>query len=273
MQLDSLTAISPLDGRYRNRLTPLAELVSELALQRYRVRIELRWFEHLADERTVSELPALSAAARKLLRTIDADFSATDGASIKEIERTTNHDVKAVEYFVKEKLARFVGARSAHRIRSFRVHLGRHQQSRARAHAEGGARRSHPAADATADRCDKRKRCCVRGCCDVEPYARASGLSDHDGQGTGQCRESVSNGSVTHFEKWRSSANSTVRSATSMHTLPLIRQWIGQPCRAPSFSRWVLATTCIPRRSNRTTTSRSTSMHFPLQPGAAGLQS
>ncbi len=104
MQLDSLTAVSPLDGRYRNRLTQLAELVSELALQRYRVRIELRWFEHLADEHTVSELPALSAAARKLLRTIDADFSATDGARIKEIERTTNHDVKAVEYFVKEKL-------------------------------------------------------------------------------------------------------------------------------------------------------------------------
>jgi adenylosuccinate lyase len=104
MQLDSLTAISPLDGRYRNRLTQLAELVSELALQRYRVRIELRWFEHLADERTVSEMPALSAVARKLLRTIDADFNAADGARIKEIERTTNHDVKAVEYFVKEKL-------------------------------------------------------------------------------------------------------------------------------------------------------------------------
>jgi adenylosuccinate lyase len=104
MQLDSLTAISPLDGRYRNRLTQLAELVSELALQRYRVRIELRWFEHLADERAVLDLPALSASARKLLHTIDADFNATDGARIKEIERTTNHDVKAVEYFVKEKL-------------------------------------------------------------------------------------------------------------------------------------------------------------------------
>jgi adenylosuccinate lyase len=104
MQLDSLTAISPLDGRYRNRLTQLAALVSELALQRYRVRIELRWFEHLAYERTVAELPAPSAAARKLLHAIDADFSAADGARIKDIERTTNHDVKAVEYFVKEKL-------------------------------------------------------------------------------------------------------------------------------------------------------------------------
>ncbi len=104
MQLESLTAISPLDGRYRNRLTQLAELVSELALQRYRVRIELRWFEHLAGERTISELPPLSATARKLIQAVEADFSAADGARIKEIERTTNHDVKAVEYFVKEKL-------------------------------------------------------------------------------------------------------------------------------------------------------------------------
>ncbi len=104
MQLESLTAISPLDGRYRNRLTQLADLVSEFALQRYRVRIELRWFEHLADERSVADLPPLSAGARRLLRTIEADFSVADGARIKEIERTTNHDVKAVEYFVKEKL-------------------------------------------------------------------------------------------------------------------------------------------------------------------------
>ncbi len=105
MQLEPLTAISPLDGRYRNRLTQLAELVSELALQRYRVRIELRWFQHLADERTIAELPSFSATARKAIDAIDADFGAADGARIKEIERTTNHDVKAVEYFVKEKLS------------------------------------------------------------------------------------------------------------------------------------------------------------------------
>ena len=105
MQLEPLTAISPLDGRYRNRLTQLAELVSELALQRYRVRIELRWFQHLAAERTIAELPSFSATARKAIDAIDADFDAADGARIKDIERTTNHDVKAVEYFVKEKLS------------------------------------------------------------------------------------------------------------------------------------------------------------------------
>ena len=83
----------------------LAELVSELALQRYRVRIELRWFHHLAAERTIRRTASLSAAARKAIDAIDADFGAADGARIKEIERTTNHDVKAVEYFVKEKLS------------------------------------------------------------------------------------------------------------------------------------------------------------------------
>jgi len=92
-----------LDGRYRNRVTNLAELVSELGLQRYRVRIELRWFQHLADENTISDLPSLSAAARRSIEAIDANFGVADGARIKEIERTTNHDVKAVEYFVKEK--------------------------------------------------------------------------------------------------------------------------------------------------------------------------
>ena len=105
MQLEPLTAISPLDGRYRNRLTQLAELVSELALQRYRVRIELRWFQHLADERTIAELPSLRPTSRQAIEAIDAGFAPSDGARIKEIERTTNHDVKAVEYFVKEKLS------------------------------------------------------------------------------------------------------------------------------------------------------------------------
>jgi adenylosuccinate lyase len=105
MQLEPLTAISPLDGRYRNRLTQLAELVSELALQRYRVRIELRWFQHLAGENTITELPSLNATSRQAIDAIEARFGPPDGARIKEIERTTNHDVKAVEYFVKEKLS------------------------------------------------------------------------------------------------------------------------------------------------------------------------
>ncbi len=104
MRLEPLTAISPLDGRYRPRLERLAELVSEFGLQRYRVRVELRWFQHLASESAIAELPSLSASARDALTAIEEHFDVPDGTRIKEIERTTNHDVKAVEYFVKEKL-------------------------------------------------------------------------------------------------------------------------------------------------------------------------
>jgi len=107
MQLNSLTAISPLDGRYRDKLEELAELTSEFGLQRYRVRVEVAWFLHLANEPAIAELPAPSATALAAVRSIATDFSASDGGAIKTIERTTNHDVKAVEYFVKQRLARF----------------------------------------------------------------------------------------------------------------------------------------------------------------------
>jgi len=105
MQLNTLTAISPLDGRYRDKLDELAELTSELGLQRYRVRVELAWFLHLANEPAIAELPPMSAAARDAIHAIGANFGGADGAAIKALERTTNHDVKAVEYFVKQKLA------------------------------------------------------------------------------------------------------------------------------------------------------------------------
>ncbi len=105
MPLEPLTAISPLDGRYRDKLEELALIASEFGLQRYRVAIELRWFVHLADEPTVAELPPPTHAVRDAIRAVEDDFGAADAAEIKAIERTTNHDVKAVEYFVKRKLA------------------------------------------------------------------------------------------------------------------------------------------------------------------------
>ena len=105
MQLNSLTAISPLDGRYRDKLDELAALTSEFGLQRFRVRIEIAWFLHLAREPGIAELPTLSSASRDAVNAIAANFGEVDSAAIKTIERTTNHDVKAVEYFVKDKLA------------------------------------------------------------------------------------------------------------------------------------------------------------------------
>ncbi len=109
MELSQLTAISPLDGRYGSRVTDLREYCSEFGLIRYRVRIELAWLACLADEPQISELPTLSTADRQALADIGDNFSVQDAAAIKTLERTTNHDVKAVEYFVKEQLAARTG--------------------------------------------------------------------------------------------------------------------------------------------------------------------
>ncbi|PQJ09944.1 adenylosuccinate lyase [Flavipsychrobacter stenotrophus] len=101
MELNALTAISPIDGRYRSQLASLAQYFSEFGLIRYRVRVEVEYFLFLAEQKIIT-LPAKVKAAK--LRAIYLDFSEADAMQIKGIERTTNHDVKAVEYFLKEKL-------------------------------------------------------------------------------------------------------------------------------------------------------------------------
>ena len=103
MELDVLTAISPIDGRYRNKTQELAGYFSEYALIRYRVRVEIEYFITLCE----LPLPQLESFDHKLfepLRDIYRNFSEQDAARVKEIEQTTNHDVKAVEYFIKEKI-------------------------------------------------------------------------------------------------------------------------------------------------------------------------
>lgn len=101
MELSSLTAISPIDGRYRSQLSPLAPYFSEFGLIKYRVRVEVEYFLLLASNKIFS-LPASIKPAK--LRAIYEDFSEADAQQIKTIEKTTNHDVKAVEYFLKDKL-------------------------------------------------------------------------------------------------------------------------------------------------------------------------
>ena len=101
----TLTALSPLDGRYAGKTVALRPIFSEFGLMHRRVLVELRWLLALADEPKIVEVPPLSAAARAALLAIGDAFSEADGDRIKEIERTTNHDVKAVEYFIKEKVA------------------------------------------------------------------------------------------------------------------------------------------------------------------------
>jgi adenylosuccinate lyase len=101
--LSPLTALSPLDGRYRNKLVGLAEHFSEFALIRCRVQVELAWLLALAAEPGVGELPAFSESARAYLAGIGENFSLADAERVKAIERTTNHDVKAVEYWLRER--------------------------------------------------------------------------------------------------------------------------------------------------------------------------
>jgi len=103
--LTPLTALSPLDGRYRAKVASLAEQFSEFGLMRRRVRAELAWLEALSDEPGIAEIAPFSDSTRTHFATVVRDFSVADAERIKEIERITNHDVKAVEYWLKERLA------------------------------------------------------------------------------------------------------------------------------------------------------------------------
>lgn len=105
MQLSPLTALSPVDGRYAAQTEPLRAIFSEYGLIAARVRVEVRWLQTLAAEPGISEVPALSAEAESALELIADEFSLSDAAAVKEIECRTNHDVKAVEYFIKQRIA------------------------------------------------------------------------------------------------------------------------------------------------------------------------
>ncbi|MEW5756519.1 MAG: adenylosuccinate lyase [Pseudomonadota bacterium] len=105
MKLNELTAISPIDGRYGNKTTDLRPIFSEYGLIRHRVLVEVRWLQHLAKIAAIPEVPRFSEHATNLLNAIVDNFSVEDAQRVKNIEKVTNHDVKAVEYFLKEKIA------------------------------------------------------------------------------------------------------------------------------------------------------------------------
>ncbi|MBX9597512.1 MAG: adenylosuccinate lyase [Burkholderiales bacterium] len=102
--MDSILAISPLDGRYRDKVSALNSLVSEFGLIKFRVQVEVEWFKFLFSKAEFN-LPKLGSADIKLLDEIIANFDSVAAARVKEIEATTNHDVKAVEYYIKEQIA------------------------------------------------------------------------------------------------------------------------------------------------------------------------
>jgi adenylosuccinate lyase len=109
LELTELTAISPIDGRYARHTGTLRELLSEYGLIKFRVLVELRWYQCLASESAISELPPLSEEQNKAIDDFIDDFNIDDARQVKAIEATTNHDVKAIEYLVKEKLSTIDG--------------------------------------------------------------------------------------------------------------------------------------------------------------------
>ena len=104
MELSALTAISPVDGRYAAKTDVLRPMFSEFGLIHYRVQVEVRWLQVLAASKDITEVPPFSAATDHFLDSLLDDFSTADAQRVKDIERKTNHDVKAVEYFLKEKI-------------------------------------------------------------------------------------------------------------------------------------------------------------------------
>ncbi len=104
MELNALTAISPIDGRYFDKTKALAPIFSEFGLIKYRVLIEVKWLQAMSEIDGIGEVPAFSKEASDFLASIATNFSEADAQAVKDIERITNHDVKAVEYFLKEKI-------------------------------------------------------------------------------------------------------------------------------------------------------------------------
>ena len=120
MELSALTAISPVDGRYQNKTDILRSIFSEYGLFRFRVVIEIEWLKALSKHPDIKEIGRFPADSISFLDNIKNDFSIDDAIRIKEIEQTTNHDVKAVEYFLREKIR---SVPSLKNIASF-IHFG-----------------------------------------------------------------------------------------------------------------------------------------------------
>ena len=178
MELSPLTAISPLDGRYGAQAAELRPWFSELALIRARVRIEAAWLARLAAEPGVGPDPEADALA--CLEAAADGFSEADALAVKAIERTTNHDVKAVEYFLRERLAPWP------RVAEFTHFACTSEDVNNLAWAtlvQGGAGRGAPPRDRRAHRIAPDPRPRLRGRSDARPHPRPARLADDHGQG------------------------------------------------------------------------------------------
>ena len=104
MDLSALSAVSPIDGRYARKIESLRAIFSEYGLIRYRLQVEIGWLQRLAQCEQIKELPTFSASTQSALESIISDFGTAQAQQVKDIEKTTNHDVKAVEYFIKQQI-------------------------------------------------------------------------------------------------------------------------------------------------------------------------
>ena len=112
MSDEQLKAVSPIDGRYSKKVQHLREIFSESALMRYRVIAEITWLQYLSDCDQMDQIPSMDSQLKDALTKIHTDFSLSDAKKIKEIEKEINHDVKAVEYFLKEKIENIDGGKN-----------------------------------------------------------------------------------------------------------------------------------------------------------------
>ena len=181
-----LTALSPLDGRYADKCADLAALFSEAALIRFRVRVEAAWYRQLARSGQFPVLASLPAALDNCLAALSRGVDEAGVRRVKELERQTNHDVKAVEYYVREQLAAAGARAGAARAGPLRLHLGRHQQPELCPDAGRGAR----ARAAPGNRPGRRQpRGARRPPCrdrDALAHPRPAGIADHARQGGGE---------------------------------------------------------------------------------------
>jgi adenylosuccinate lyase len=120
MERNKLRALSPADGRYADKVGGLRDILSEFGLIRYRVLVEVRWLQWMADEPSIAELAPLSSVMKDVLNGVIDGFTADDAERVKAIEATTNHDVKAIEYFIREKL----GSGAESQVLSEFIHFG-----------------------------------------------------------------------------------------------------------------------------------------------------
>ena len=193
----TLTALSPLDGRYAGKTESLRPIFSEFGLM-HAPRAGGGALAARAGRRTRASprCRRCPTAARAALLAIGEAFSEDDAARIKAIERTTNHDVKAVEYFLKEKVADNAGTRRGQGVRPLRLHQRGHQQPRLRADAARRARRRAAAALDALDRDAARDGARARRAADAVAHARPDRLADHARQGARQRRRAPASASA-----------------------------------------------------------------------------